>query len=69
MSSLRLKRLLKQQVFEKKAIVPVKKRFWPSFSHFSEHDKPQRSICKGTQGILTSFVQMTKSLPWDLRGR
>ena len=38
------KMLLKTQNFEKKAMIPVKKRFWPIFSRIIECDKPQGTI-------------------------
>ena len=34
--------LLKTQIFEQKAIFPVKKTLWPIFSRSIEHDKSQR---------------------------
>ena len=52
------KRLLKSPIFEKKAIFPMKKRFWPIFSRNIEHDNWQGTTHKGPQGILTIIVQI-----------
>ena len=38
------KRLLKTQIFEEKAIFPVEKRFWPTFSRIIEHDLRQKTF-------------------------
>ena len=54
---------------EKKATCPVKKRFWPIFSRDMEHEKRQGTGYKGSQGILTFFVQMMWTFIWHLRGR
>ena len=45
------------------------KRFWLKFPPIIAHDKCQATIYQGPQGILTNFVQMIRSLLWDLRGR
>ena len=42
--SLTAKKLLKRQISEQKAIIPVKKTLWPIFSRSIEHDKCQRTI-------------------------
>ena len=54
-------RLLKTQVFEKKATFPVKKRFWPIFPQFFECDKPHGTICKGAKGIPAITVEAIRS--------
>ena len=63
------KRLLETQIFEKKAVFPVKKRFWPTFSCSSECDKPQVANCKGAKGIPAVFVEGIRLFFWDLKGR
>ena len=64
------KRLLrKKKCFERKKISPVKKSFWPMFTRIIETDKPQDTNHKGPQGTLTTFVEVIRSLLWDLRGR
>ena len=63
------KRLLKSQMFERKAIFPVKKSFWPVFSRNMEHDNCQRTFYKGPQGILTTLGQILWTFICDLRGR
>ena len=50
--------MLKTNIFEKKAISPVKKRLWPISSRIIEHDKRQRTTCKGPQGNLTINVEV-----------
>ena len=45
----------------KKGKLPGEKRFWPTCSRIVEFYKPWGTKCKGTQGILTSIVQMIKS--------
>ena len=62
MVSLGPKRLLKAQVFGKKANFPVEKKFWLIFSRISDCDKPQRIICKGSKGILAITVEAILSL-------
>ena len=57
-NSLGHKRLIKTQNFEKKAIFPVKKSFWPIFPGLIEHDKPQKTIYKGLEGLLTGIVKV-----------
>ena len=49
-------------------MVPVKKKFWPFFSRIIECDKPQRTIYKSPQGIVTIIVEIVRSNLWDLRG-
>ena len=54
--------LLKTKTLEKKkAIFPVKKRFWPIFSRIIECDKCQGTLCKGPKGILTFIVEVIGS--------
>ena len=43
---------------KKKAILPVKKTLWPIFSRIIECDKPQETIFKGPQAILTITVEL-----------
>ena len=50
--------MLRTKIFEKKAISPVKKRLWPISSRIIEHDKRQRTTCKGPQGNLTINVEV-----------
>ena len=45
----------------KKGQLPGEKRFWPTCSRIVEFYKPWGTKYKGTQGILTSIVQMIKS--------
>ena len=54
---------------EKKAIFPVKKLFWPSFSRSIERDKGQGTIYKGPAGNLTGIVPATWLVLQDLRSR
>ena len=54
-------RLLKTQIFEKKAVFPVKKILWPTFSRSIECDKPQGTSCKGPKGILTITVEIIRA--------
>ena len=63
------KNLLKTQIFEKKAIFPLKKRFWPIFSRNIQHDKCRGTFYKGPQGALTIIVQTIRTFVWHLRGR
>ena len=44
--------------FEKKAIYPVMKNFWPTFSRIIAHDICQATTHQGPKGILTNIVQM-----------
>ena len=60
-------RLLKTKNFEKKAIFPVMERFWSIPPRIIEHDKPQRTFFKGSQGIVTILVQMIRYRLWHLR--
>ena len=60
-NSLGPKRLLKTQIFEKKAIFAEKERFWPIISRIIECDKPQGTICKGPKGVLTITVEVIRS--------
>ena len=54
-------RLFKTQIFEKKAIFPAKKGFWPILSHIVECDKPQLTTYKSLHAILTIAVEVTRS--------
>ena len=45
------------------------KRFLPTFSRFSEHDKPERTICKGLKGIPAVTVENFTIFLRDLKGR
>ena len=49
-------RLLKKQVFEKKAKLSGKVKLWRNFLRSIEYDKCQKTTYKGTQGILTGIV-------------
>ena len=51
------KRLLRTQIFEKKAKLPVRKKFWPMFSPIIGHDKCQWALYKRPIKI------------WEKRGR
>ena len=58
--------MLKIQSFEKEeAIFPVKNIMRPIFSRFIECDKPQRTICKGSQAFLTITVVLIGSFFWN----
>ena len=64
------KMLLKTQIFEeKKAIFPVKKRFWPIFHRFINYEKCLKTIFKDRKGLLTVTVEVKRSFPRELRGR
>ena len=52
------KRLLKSQIFEKKANFSVKKNFCSIFSRNIDHENWQGTFYKGLQGILTLIVQI-----------
>ena len=60
--------MLKTKIFEKKAISPVKKRLWPTSSRIIEHDKRQRTTCKGPKGNLTINVEVRRPFLQDPRG-
>ena len=62
-------RLLKTQTFEKNATFPMKESFWAIFSRIIEYEKLQRTIYKGSEGFLTSIVQLIRSFLWNPRGR
>ena len=61
-------RLLQTQIFEKKAIFPMKKIMWPTFSRIIECDKHQRTICKGPQAVPTITVESMRAFFQDLSG-
>ena len=46
----------------------MKKKFWHIFSRIIGCDKPQRTIYKGPQGIVTITVEIVRPNLWDLRG-
>jgi len=52
---------LETQIFEKKAIFPVKERFWPIFNHIIEYDEPQGIFCMDPQGILAITIEVIRS--------
>ena len=62
MISVTLKRLLKTQIFEKKAIFPPKKLFRPIFSRIIEYEKPQGKKYGGPQAIMTVILQSYKNI-------
>ena len=45
------------------------KDFWPTFPLFIAQDICQTTSYQGPHGILTNYVQLIRSLLWDLRGR
>ena len=47
----------------------MKKRFWPTFSRFSEREKSQRTICKGAKGFPAVTVENFTKFFRDLKGR
>ena len=55
------KSLLKTQLFEEKAIFPVKKKFQPACSRIIECDNPEGNVCREPNGILTNTVKVTRS--------
>ena len=59
--SLTFRRLLKTQIFESKARFPKKKKVWPIFSRLIECNKPQGTFYKGTNGIVTNTLEVTRS--------
>ena len=63
------KRLFETKIFEKKAIVPVTKTFWPSFSPIIAHQKTQATSYTRSEGILIVFVWIKRSFFWDVRCR
>ena len=54
---------------EKRQTFQCRKKLWPTFSHFIEHNKGQEAFFEGPQCLLTIFLQLIKIYPWDLRGR
>ena len=67
--SLGTKRLFETKIFEKKAIVPVTKTFWPSFSAIIAHQKTQATFYTCSKSILIVFVWIKRSFRWDVRCR
>ena len=63
------KRLVKTQIFEKKASLPVKNIYRSIFSRFVDYNKTQGTTWEGPQGILTFIVQKIGSFLLDLKGR
>ena len=61
--------MLETKIFEKKAIFPPKKTFWPRFASNIEYEKRHGTIYKGPQCILTVTGQVLRSFFQDLRGR
>ena len=61
------KKLLKTQLFEKKANFPVKKSFWPVFSLILECDKPAGRIYEYPQSNLTNFFEVKGLILLHLR--
>ena len=59
----------KHKFLKKKAIFPVKKKLWPSFSRNIQHDKCRGTFYKGPQGVLTIIGQTIWTFVWHLRGR
>ena len=57
---------MKTQIFEKKAIFPVKNILWPIFSRKIECDKPHGTFCKGPKGFLVMTVELIRKLFKDL---
>ena len=55
------KRLLETQFFEKKAVFPVKKIFWPLFSRIFDCDKPHKTVCSGPKGLLAITAESIRS--------
>ena len=51
----------KQKILKKRAIFPVMRRLWPSFSGTVECDKPQVTIYKGPKSFMTVAVAVTRS--------
>ena len=55
------KRLLKTQVFEKKAIFLVKRRFWHIFARIIKQDIRQEIFFWGPQAFLTITVELKRA--------
>ena len=60
--------MLRTNIFEKKAISPVKKSLWPISSSIIEQNKRQKTTYKGPQGNLTSNVEVIRPFLHDPRG-
>ena len=41
---------------------PVKNILWPSFSRIIVCEKPQKTICKGPEGILTIVLEPLRAI-------
>ena len=63
------KLLLKIQNFEKKGNRSSEEYVLACFFHFVGLDKSQETIYKGPKGILTCFLQFSRSFFWNLKGR
>ena len=50
----------KHNFLKKKAIFPVKKRFWPIFSHFIENNRVQEIIIEDPQGFFDDYFAIDK---------
>ena len=61
-------RMLKTNIFEKKAISPVKKSLWPISSRIIEHGKRQGTTYMGPQGKVTINVEVIRPFLLDPRG-
>ena len=53
--------LLKTQLFEKNAIIPVEIKFWLISSRIIECDKPQGTLSEGPTGSLTIIMEVIRS--------
>ena len=51
----------KHNFLKKKVVFPVKKRFWPTFSHFIENKKVQETIVEGPQGLFDNYLAIDKN--------
>ena len=56
------KRLLKTQTFGKKGSLSSEKNFLAFFSRSIEHDKYQRTIYNGPHGVLTTTMEVIRSI-------
>ena len=54
--------------FLKKVFFLDEKPFWPILTRIIEYGRPQIKICLSQQGIMTKFVQVTRSFPLHLGG-
>ena len=56
------KSLLKTQISEKKGNFSSEKKWWPIFSRGIEYDKPQATVYKGPQAILSTTVSFKRPI-------